>query len=78
MVTIAASEPVKKVTGRFFELVINFIEASKKYKIKYHVRKLFKNLKGGKWIWRAADEAVLNTAIQKFRKPSAHTQKVLI
>jgi hypothetical protein len=36
MVKIAASEPLKRVTGRIFRLVSNFIEArKKKFKSKY-------------------------------------------
>ncbi len=44
MVKITAIEPLKRATGRFLEVFNNFIEASKKFKSKYHNSKLFKNV----------------------------------
>jgi hypothetical protein len=35
---------MKRVTEGFLEFVSNFIDANKKFKIKYHNSKLFKNL----------------------------------
>jgi hypothetical protein len=45
MIIIAASEHLKRVTGRIFRIsrYRNFKEASKKFNIKYHNSKLFKN-----------------------------------
>jgi hypothetical protein len=43
MVKMAASEPLKRVTRRILELVSIFVEASKKFKMKYHNSKLFQN-----------------------------------
>jgi len=44
MVEIASSEHLKRVTGRILQLVNNFIEESKKFKIKHHNNKLFKKI----------------------------------
>jgi hypothetical protein len=44
MVEIASSEHLKRVTGRILQLVNNFIETSKKFKIKHHNNKLFKKI----------------------------------
>ncbi len=45
MVKIAASEPLRGLLEGFIELreASNFIQASKKFKIKYHTSKQFKN-----------------------------------
>jgi hypothetical protein len=40
---IAASDPLRGLREGFLEFVSNFIEASKKFKIKYHNSKIFKN-----------------------------------
>jgi hypothetical protein len=44
IVEIAASEHLKRVIGRILQLVNNFIETSKKFKIKHHNNKLFKKI----------------------------------
>ena len=43
---IVDSEPMKMVTGRIFGITVenNFIETSKKFKIKHHNNKLFKKI----------------------------------
>jgi hypothetical protein len=59
MVEIASSEHLKRVTGRILQLVNNFIETSKKFKIKHHNNKLFNKILNHEHTFKRGTDLIL-------------------